>query len=55
MINNAYKYGFILRYPKYKTNVTGYKFEPWHYRYIGKQIAKELFYNNITLEEYKKS
>ncbi len=55
MIHNAYKYGFILRYPKYKTDITGYKFEPWHYRYIGKQIAKRLLFNNITLEEYKKS
>lgn len=55
MIKNAYKYGFILRYPKYKTDITGYKFEPWHYRYVGIHIAKKLFLNNITLEEYKKS
>lgn len=51
MINNAYKYGFILRYPKYKTDITGYKFEPWHYRYVGKKMAKILFLNNKTLDE----
>ena len=51
---NAYKFGFILRYPKEKENITGYKYEPWHYRYIGKRLAKKLFFNNITLEEYYK-
>ena len=54
IINNAYKYGFILRYPKDKEYLTGYKSEPWHIRYIGKNIAKYIFDNNITLEEYKK-
>ena len=51
---NAYKYGFILRYPKGKTNETGYKFESWHYRYVGKELAKELYNggNWITLESY---
>lgn len=51
---NAYKYGFILRYPKGKENITGFKYEPWHYRYVGKDIAKYIHENNITLEEYKK-
>lgn len=50
---NAWKYGFILRYPKGKENITGYSFEPWHYRYVG-SIAKTLYEENITLEEYYK-
>lgn len=51
---NAYKYGFILRYPKDKQSITGYKYEPWHYRYVGKSLAKALYNsgNWITLEEY---
>lgn len=51
--NNAYKYGFILRYPKGKENITGYMFEPWHYRYVG-ELSKTLYNNGswITLEEY---
>ena len=49
---NAYKYGFILRYPENKTNITGYMYEPWHYRYVGKDKAKIIFDNNLCLEEY---
>lgn len=49
---NAYKYGFILRYPKGKEDVTGYMHESWHYRYVGKKEAEEIFKRNITLEEY---
>ncbi len=50
---NAYKYGFILRYPKGKEGITGYTYEPWHYRYIDDvNIAKEISANNMTLEEY---
>ena len=52
MINNSYKYGFILRYPKAKFHITGFKYEPWHYRYVGIDIAKIIHDNNITLEEY---
>ncbi|MCM1371213.1 MAG: M15 family metallopeptidase [Clostridium sp.] len=52
MIDNAHKYGFILRYPKGKENITGYKYEPWHYRYVGVDVAKEIYKNDITLEEY---
>lgn len=52
LINNAYKYGFILRYPKEKENITGYMYEPWHYRYLGVNIAKEIHNLNITYEEY---
>ena len=49
---NAYKYGFILRYPKDKIDITGYKFEPWHYRYVGTEISYALKDRDITLEEY---
>lgn len=49
---NSYKYGFILRYPEGKENVTGYKFEPWHYRYIGIDNAQKLFKSGLTIEEY---
>lgn len=52
MKNHAHKYGFILRYPKDKVNITGYKYEPWHYRYVG-DIAPYIYLNNLTLEEYK--
>lgn len=52
MKNNAYKYGFILRYPKGKEHITGFKFEPWHYRYVGVNLATYLHNNNLTLEEY---
>ena len=53
--DNAYKYGFILRYPIDKVDITLYKYEPWHYRYIDSiDLAKYLYDNNLTLEEYKK-
>jgi len=52
MQENAYKYGFILRYPKNKENITGYIYEPWHYRYVGIEIATFIHKNNITYEEY---
>lgn len=52
LINNSYKYGFILRYPKGKEEITGYSYEPWHYRYVGKELAQILHENNETLEEY---
>ncbi len=48
----AYLYGFIIRYPKGKENITGYGYEPWHLRYVGKDLAKYLTKNNLTLEEY---
>src|SRR5699024_6322647 len=50
--DNAYKYGFIIRYPKNKTHITGYQYEPWHIRYVGKDTAKKLYKSNQTLEEY---
>jgi len=52
MKKNSYKYGFIERYPKDKENITGYSYESWHYRYVGKEIAKYIYDNNITLDEY---
>ncbi len=49
---NSYKYGFILRYPKDKTYITGYDYESWHYRYVGKEVAKEIHDLGITYDEY---
>ena len=51
---NAHKYGFIMRYPKAKFHITGFKYEPWHYRYVGIDVATYIYENNLTLEEYKK-
>lgn len=50
--DNAHHYGFILRYPINKTHITGYDFEPWHYRYVGKEVAKEIYELDITFDEY---
>lgn len=50
--NNAYKYGFIIRFPKDKEFITGYQFENWHIRYVGKKVAKTIYENKLTLEEY---
>ena len=52
MIKNAHKYGFILRYPKASFHITGFKYEPWHYRYVGTNVSTYLYENNLTLEEY---
>lgn len=49
---NAYKYGFILRYPKGKEYITGYMYEAWHYRYVGLEIALYIKKHNITFDEY---
>ncbi|MBR5881663.1 MAG: M15 family metallopeptidase [Clostridia bacterium] len=49
---NAHRYGFILRYPADKTDITGYSYEPWHYRFVGQQAATEIHKRGITLEEY---
>ncbi len=49
---NAYKYGFIERYPEGKENITGYAYEPWHYRYVGVDVATIIKNENITFEEY---
>lgn len=50
--DHAEEYGFIIRYPKGKDEITGYQYEPWHLRYVGKAIAKEIMSRGITLEEY---
>ena len=52
LAKNCHKYGFILRYPVDKTEVTGIIYEPWHYRYVGKEDAKKIMERGITLEEY---
>ena len=53
--NNCYKYGFILRYPKDKEDITKYSYEPWHLRYIGNSnIAKGIYMKKISFEEYLK-
>ena len=49
---NAHKYGFILRYPKGKEKITGYQYEPWHYRYLGIDTATKVYNSNLTYEEY---
>jgi zinc D-Ala-D-Ala carboxypeptidase len=52
LAHNAHKYGFILRYPRGKESLTGYMFEPWHFRYVGIKAATEIYENDWTLEEY---
>jgi len=52
LADHAAKYGFIIRYPKGKEQITGYKYEPWHIRYVGKKAAMEMAERGITLEEY---
>ena len=49
---NSWRYGFILRYPKGKQSITHVNYEPWHYRYVGKIAATEIYNRQITLEEY---
>ena len=48
----SYKYGFILRYPLGKQEITGTSYEPWHYRYVGEEAALEIYEQGICLEEY---
>ena len=52
LMEHCWEYGFILRYPSDKSGVTNIVYEPWHYRYVGKEAAKEITEQNITLEEY---
>lgn len=52
LLDNSYKYGFILRYPKDKEDITGYAYESWHYRYVGIDAATYIHNNNITFDEY---
>lgn len=52
LMQNSWRYGFILRYPQDKSDITGIIFEPWHYRYVGKEHAKKIYDAGICLEEY---
>lgn len=52
LYENCADYGFILRFPKNKENITGVIYEPWHYRYVGKEVAKEIMSQGLCLEEY---
>jgi len=52
MLDNSYKYGFILRYPSGKESITTYQFESWHYRYVGLKLAKKIKASNLTFDEY---
>jgi D-alanyl-D-alanine carboxypeptidase len=52
LAQNAYKFGFILRYPKGKEDITGYTYEPWHYRFVGREAATDIYNGGTTLEQY---
>lgn len=52
LAEHSWKYGFILRYPAEKEEITGIDYEPWHFRYVGKQAAKEMYEQDLCLEEY---
>ena len=52
LMENSWKYGFILRYPSEKSGITGIGYEPWHYRYVGKAAAAEIHRTGVCLEEY---
>lgn len=55
LVDNAHKYGFVLRYPEDKTEITGMIYQPWHWRYVGIEVAEEMKSNNLCLEEYLKA
>lgn len=52
LAENSYKFGFILRYPEDKEDITGYSYEAWHFRYVGEDIAYYIYEHDITFEEY---
>lgn len=52
LMENSWKYGYILRYPSDKSDLTKIIYEPWHYRYVGKEVAQYLYENDLCLEEY---
>ena len=52
LMENSWRYGFILRYPMDKTDMTGINYEPWHYRYVGWELAAEMHESGLGLEEY---
>jgi LAS superfamily LD-carboxypeptidase LdcB len=49
---NAHEFGFILRYPSDKVEITGYDYEPWHFRFVGRTVASRIYEANICYEEY---
>ncbi|WP_182200872.1 M15 family metallopeptidase [Paraliobacillus salinarum] len=52
LAEHAHEFGFIIRYPKGKEDITGYSYEPWHIRYVGHEVAQTIYQKDITLEEY---
>ena len=52
LMENGYKFGFILRFPEGKTDITGYMYESWHWRFVGREAATYIYENGLTLEEY---
>ncbi|MFB1051122.1 D-alanyl-D-alanine carboxypeptidase family protein [Paraliobacillus sp. JSM ZJ581] len=52
LADHAHDFGFIIRYPKGKSNITGYSYEPWHIRFVGKEVAETIYQKGITLEEH---
>lgn len=52
LVDNAHKYGFILRYPEGKEEITGFMYESWHFRYLGEKLALKVYESGVTLEEY---
>lgn len=52
LLHNAHKYGFVMSYPKGKEHITGYIHEPWHFRYMGVDIAKDIYSDNLSIQEY---
>lgn len=55
LAKHAHEYGYIVRYPKRKEGITGYKYEPWHIRYVGRTAAGHIYSQGITLEEYEET
>lgn len=52
LADHSYEFGFILRYPRGKEYITGYNYEPWHFRYVGAELARELYQSGLTYDEY---
>ena len=52
LMRNSWRYGFILRYPTGKSDITGIIYEPWHYRYVGRAAARAIYESGLCLEEY---
>lgn len=52
LADHAHEYGFVMRYPQGKEDITGYQFEPWHYRYFGQELSRYLYEEDLTYEEF---